>query len=595
MDKNNIIGLGLMMALLAGYLYYSGNNQKQFHEQKRKDSITAIKLLPPVQSQATADSMAKPATISATDTTNQVAASAQILENKDVKIILTNVGAMPVSVQLKNFKTATGKPQSELFVFNKAQNSFDISYNTNAGSVNHTQQIAFTPTVTKNTVQYTAPGAATIVYTLPDTGYMVNMHIAGNGAINTAQPISLNWKCTAPNTEYIKTTEMQYNAIAYNEVAEGTDQDRLTEEMSKDFTKGLKWLSFKQHYFNTMLIPNNDIFSKVQVNVKPIAGDSVNELATLNATLVLPAKQDIDLSIYSGPNDYKLLKSYGKEMEEIIPLGYGIITFVKYINKWIVMPIFNFLSRFISNYGIVILLLTVIVRLLMAPITYKSYVSGAKMKVLKPEIDELKAKYADNQQEFGMKQMELFRSTGVSPLGGCLPALAQLPIFFALLQFFPNSIDLRQKSFLWTKDLSTFDSILNFGNLPIIGSIYGDHISLWTLLFVITSLILALTSMSNMSNDQNNPMLKYMPFIMPVIFLGIFNKLPASMTFYYFVSNVITIILQYVIQNYIIDEKKLRVKIEENKKAGPKTNKLMEKMQEIQKQNQERLKQQGKK
>ncbi len=582
MDKNSVIGFTLMMALLAGYLYYTGSNQKKFQQQKVKDSIAQVIAAPkPIVND----------TLPIKDTLlpNAIASTNQILENKDVKITFTNAGAMPLSVQLKNFTTATGKPQKELFVFNK--NSFDITYNSNAGTVVHTASILFTPIVSGKTITYSIPNGPSIVYTLPEEGYLLDMRMAGNGNVNIAQPINLTWLNTAPNTEYVKSTELQYNALSYNETEEGTDQERLTGDISKEFKTGLKWLSFKQHYFNTFLMPEEGSFKSASVQIKTITDPLVNDLASLNANIVLSASQDQHLKIFSGPNDYKLLKSYGKDLEDIIPLGYGIITFVKYINKWAVMPIFNFLSKFIQNYGIVILLLTIIVRLLMAPITYKSYVSSAKMKVLKPEIDALKAKHADNQQEFGMKQMELFRSAGVSPLGGCLPALAQLPIFFALLQFFPNSIDLRQKGFLWTKDLSTYDSILDFGNLPIIGSVYGDHISLWTLLFVATSLILALTSMSSMSADNSNPALKYMPFIMPIIFLGIFNKLPASMTFYYFVSNVITIILQWVIQKYIINEQKIRTQIEENKKAGPKTNKLMERMQEIQRQNQEKLKQ----
>jgi YidC/Oxa1 family membrane protein insertase len=251
------------------------------------------------------------------------------------------------------------------------------------------------------------------------------------------------------------------------------------------------------------------------------------------------------------------------------------------------MPLFNLLSSFFSNYGVVILLLTLIVRLLMSPITYKSYLSGAKMKVLKPELDELKAKYADDQQQFGVKQMELYRQAGVSPLGGCLPSLLQLPIFFALLSFFPNAIQLRQQNFLWAKDLSTFDVILK---LPFSIPAYGNHVSLWTILFVITSLVLALYSMNSTPTDNSNPALKYMPFIMPVIFLGVFNKLPAALTFYYVVSNLITIALQWFIQNKVIDHAKIRAQIEDNKKQGPKTNKFMERMAEMQKENEARKK-----
>ena len=236
-----------------------------------------------------------------------------------------------------------------------------------------------------------------------------------------------------------------------------------------------------------------------------------------------------------GPNNYTLLKSYNKDLQEIIPLSYGIFGFVKYINIWLIIPVFNSLATFFSSYGVVILILTFIIRLLMSPFTYKSYVSSAKMKALKPEMDELRERLGDDKQAFGLEQMKLYRQAGVNPLGGCLPALLQLPVFFALLSFFPHAIELRQEHFLWAHDMSTYDSILN---LPFAIPFYGNHVSLFTILFVITSLVLALYSMNMTVQDQSNPMMKYLPFIMPVMFLGIFNKLPASLTFYYFVSNV---------------------------------------------------------
>ena len=239
----------------------------------------------------------------------------------------------------------------------------------------------------------------------------------------------------------------------------------------------------------------------------------------------------------------------------------------------------------------VILFVTIIILLLMSPFTYKSYVSSAKMKALKPELDELREKLGDDKQAFGVEQMKLYRQAGVNPLGGCLPALLQLPVFFALLSFFPHAIELRQSKFLWAKDLSTYDSILN---LPFSIPFFGYHVSLFTIGFVVTSLILALYSM-NMTADQSNPMMKYLPFIMPVMFLGIFNKLPASLTFYYFVSNVITIALQFVIQNYIIDPEKIHAQIQAKKKEPAKENKLMARMAEMQKQQQERNKNLGKK
>jgi YidC/Oxa1 family membrane protein insertase len=280
------------------------------------------------------------------------------------------------------------------------------------------------------------------------------------------------------------------------------------------------------------------------------------------------------------------------DLQEIIPLSYGIFGWVKYINTWLIIPIFDALSKVFSSYGIVILLLTFIIRLLMSPFTYKSYVSSAKMKALKPEMDELRERLGDDKQAFGMEQMKLYRQAGVNPLGGCLPALLQLPVFFALLSFFPHAIELRQHRFLWANDLSTYDSILN---LPFNIPFYGDHVSLFTILFVITSLVLALYSMNMTMQDQSNPMMKYLPFIMPVMFLGIFNKLPAALTYYYFVSNIITLGLQFVIQNYIIDPDKIHAQIQAKRNEPPKENKLMAKMAEMQRQQQEKLKQPKKK
>jgi len=310
-------------------------------------------------------------------------------------------------------------------------------------------------------------------------------------------------------------------------------------------------------------------------------------LSNFSSTMTLVPQNNLNFEFYLGPNNYTLLKSYNKDLQEIIPLSYGIFGFVKYINIWLIIPVFNSLATFFSSYGVVILILTFIIRLLMSPFTYKSYVSSAKMKALKPEMDELRERLGDDKQAFGLEQMKLYRQAGVNPLGGCLPALLQLPVFFALLSFFPHAIELRQEHFLWAHDMSTYDSILN---LPFAIPFYGNHVSLFTILFVITSLVLALYSMNMTVQDQSNPMMKYLPFIMPVMFLGIFNKLPASLTFYYFVSNVITLGLQFVIQNYIINPDKIHAAIQAKKNEAPKENKLMARMAEMQKAQQEKMK-----
>ncbi len=266
------------------------------------------------------------------------------------------------------------------------------------------------------------------------------------------------------------------------------------------------------------------------------------------------------------------------DLEDMVNLGQGFYAFVKYINRLIVLPFFNFIERFFGSYGIVIALLTIFIRLLTSPLVYTSYLSGAKMKALKPELDVLKEKFKDDQQAFSMEQMKLFRTAGVNPLGGCIPALLQIPIFFALYSFFNSNISLRGQKFLWANDLSAYDSIVSWNtNIPFI----GNHLSLFTILAVVTSLLISLYSMS-MTPDQNNPVLKYMPYIFPIMLLGIFNSLPSALTWYYTVSNVITLILQFVIQNYIIDHDKILSKIEENKKKPRTKSKWQERFDQLQ-------------
>ena len=265
-------------------------------------------------------------------------------------------------------------------------------------------------------------------------------------------------------------------------------------------------------------------------------------------------------------------------MENIVPYGSGVFAFVKYINRYILLPVFDLLRKNVASMGMVILLLTLFIRLLTSPILYKSYVSGAKMKALKPEIDKLKAKHGEDKQAFSMDQMKLWKSAGVSPLGGCLPALLQIPIFMSLYYFFQSNISLRGQNFLWAKDLAAYDSIYN---LPFEIPFYGDHVSLFTITATLTSLLISIYSMSSMQ-DNSNPVMKYMPYIFPVLLLGVFNRLPAALTWYYTISNSITLILQIVIQKYIIDHEKILAQIEINRKKPVKPNKLQERMQAMQ-------------
>ena len=287
---------------------------------------------------------------------------------------------------------------------------------------------------------------------------------------------------------------------------------------------------------------------------------------------------NIDFSLYYGPNDFQILKSQAPEMEKIVNLGRDLYSFVRPINKYILMPVFDFFAGFVKNFGWVIFLLTIFIRLVTSPLTYSSFLSSAKMKVLKPELDEIKKKMGDDQQGFAMEQMKLFREAGVNPLGGCIPALLQIPIFFALYSFFNSAISLRGQSFLWSHDLSSYDSIFTLPFTVPLG--FGNHISLFTLLAVFTSFLMSIYNMA-MTPTQDNPALKYMPYIFPFMLLFIFNGLPSALTWYYTVSNVITLLMQLVIQKVIIDHDKILAEIDVKRKTPKKKSNWQSKYEQM--------------
>jgi YidC/Oxa1 family membrane protein insertase len=305
----------------------------------------------------------------------------------------------------------------------------------------------------------------------------------------------------------------------------------------------------------------------------------VQSTANLKINVQGQANPTIPLSIYYGPADYKLLRKYDMNMGKLINLGQGFYSFVRPINKYIVIPIFNAFKN-VGSMGLAIALLTLVIRLLISPLTYTSYLSGAKMKALRPEIAKLKEKHGGDQQAMSMDQMKLFREAGVNPLGGCIPALFQIPIFFALFSFFNSNVALRGESFLWANDLSVYDDLIKFGvNIPIL----GNHLSVFNLTATLTSFLISWYSMS-MTPDQGNPVMKYMPYIFPVFLLFFFNRLPAALTWYYTVSNAITLLLQIIIQKYIIDHDKILAKIEANRKKPKTKSKWQERFEQVQEQ-----------
>jgi YidC/Oxa1 family membrane protein insertase len=601
MDKNTVIGFVLIGALLiAMFVINSRSNQAYTVEKKRiEDSIAAAK--PKVDPAiAIKDSIKNDSLLAAQKKLPPVIITAasneehlDTLENDLIKIVFTNKGGQPKIVELKKYKKFDGKP---LILADGKFNK--LSYKINAGDKTpETADIAFVSSkkaVNANksqTVSFVLKDSSgkeiTHQYTLPVDSYQVDFNLSMNGADKwvSQNNINLLWQTQAPQVEKDIKYEKQQSQIGY--LKDGSyDFEHLGSGDEKKIEKPLEWLSVKQQFFVTALTAKSKFKNAFIKWVVPADSLHIVSQTAADCNISLPgtANTTVALQLYYGPSDYNVLSKYNNKMENIVPYGSGVFAFVKYINRHFLLPVFDFLRNNIASMGMVILLLTLLIRLITSPILYKSYLSGAKMKALKPEIDRLKEKHGDDKQAFSMDQMKLWKQAGVSPLGGCLPALLQIPIFMSLYYFFQSNISLRGQSFLWAKDLAAYDSIFDFGQIPIISSLYGSHISLFTITATVTSLIISIYSMSNMQ-DNNNPVMKYMPYIFPVMLLGVFNNLPAALTWYYTVSNTITLILQIIIQKYIINHEKILTQIEENRKKPVKQNKFQERMMAMQESN----------
>lgn len=608
-DRNTIIGFVILAVLFFGFFYY--NNQQNIAAQKeiaRKDSIE--KANKPKTDTNVVKKSVVPVTDSIINTTDSAIAFFQytqgaeqitLIENDLIKIGFTNKGGQPKWVELKKFK-ALDSTNVKL-----ASSDFDkITYNIITGP-NKTEPDIKNYYFSLGENVKNPDGTQTISYNIRSADnkslthkfvirkdYLIDFTIEINGVTQLLanNTLNLTWQNKAFQMQKDLEYERTQSRICFNMDNE-FDYYNIASRTTKEFPDQVKWVSVKQQFFNTAVIAKNN-FTSGSINWVTPEKETDNTVVQASATMkmILPNADHavIPLSVYYGPTDYKTLKQYGNDMEDMVDLGSGIFAFVKYINRWIVIPVFDLFSKFTSNFGIAILFLTLFIRLLISPLTYSSYLSGAKMKVLRPEIEKLKAKHGNDQQAISMEQMKLFREAGVNPLGGCIPALLQIPIFFALYSFFNSSVALRGQSFLWADDLSQYDAI---AYLPFNIPLYGDHVSLFTITAVVTSFLISIYSMS-MTPDQNNPVLKYMPYIFPFILLFIFNKLPSGLTWYYTVSNLITLLLQFIIQNYIIDHDKILAKMEVNRKKPKSKSKWQEKLEQMQEQQKQLKNQQNK-
>ena len=587
-DKNTVIGFVLLAVLFFVYFWYTSKQQNEIAAYKKRfdDSVAVVK--------ANAEKAAALNTVALIDSTkkdttgNAVVADTlkeqiAILENDLIKVAFTNKGGQVASVTLKKYTNS----KKELV---QLGDSSSLSYAVNAGN-NQTVQInqvifpVSNVSTDQNGVQkieyaWTAPNGKTIKhqFTLAKGKYNVDWNISMDGAdqLLTNNQLNVLWDVHSYGQEKTTTYERQMSNICFSE---GSEFDYISSNTNKVFEKPVQWVGLVQQFFSTTVIYKDGFKSgKIDWQRKT---DSSNGLATLQAqfqTKLTGTNASMPLSLYYGPNDFQILKSQAPEMEKIVNLGRDLYSFVRPINKYIIMPVFDFFAGFVQNYGWVVFLLTIFIRLVTSPLTYTSFLSTAKMKVLKPELDEIKKKTGDDQQAFAMEQMKLFREAGVNPLGGCIPALLQIPIFFALYSFFNSNIALRGQSFLWSQDLSSYDSIYTLPFSIPLG--FGNHISLFTLTAVLTTFISSIYNMS-MTPTQDNPALKYMPYIFPFMLLFIFNSLPSALTWYYTVSNIVTLLLQLVIQKVIIDHDKILATIDLKRKTPKKKSNWQEKYEQM--------------
>ena len=519
------------------------------------------------------------------------------LENDLVYLEISNKGGQIIEARMKQFHTYDSIP---IYLVKDGNALFNLNFSTAGNRVLNTKDLYFEPTVSNNGDNQVLSMKAKVApdkyleyrYEMKPDDYLVNFTIRSqglNGLINVSQPVTLEWKLKGKRHNKSITYENRYTRLTYNheddkisKLSEGSDD----EESEID----IKWLSYRQHFFSSILVAK-DRFKKADLSsVNLVEDESKTAGFTKEFTSVMPLNLQggelfQDMNWYYGPTDIEVLSQYEDlGLEDSIPFGWGIFG---WINRYVFTPFYSFLSSYFP-YGIAIVIMTILVRLAMSPVTYKSYLSQAKMKVLKPEITELGEKFKDNAMKKQQATMKLYNKAGVSPMSGCVPAFLQMPIFYALFMFFPTSFALRQKSFLWADDLSSYDAI---AQLPFEIPFYGDHVSLFPILASIAIFFyMMMTTGQNMPTQPGMPNMKFIMYLMPFMMLIFFNNYASGLSLYYFVSNLITIGIMLVIKKFILDDNKSHAQIQENKKKPKKENKLQRKMREMMEQAEEQKK-----
>ncbi len=611
MNKNTIIGLVLIGAILFGFSWW---NNKKVEEQRevariekaRQDSIALanapkISVEEQLLAEIKRDSLDG---VRAAEALGKLASVAQgteqfvTLENDLAVYTFSNKGGRIASVQLKDYERLNEANKGEdLLLF--APNGSSFGFEFFAPERISTANLFFdVRKISDSQIAYRlmADSASYVeyLYTLPKDNYMIDFKADFSQfkslMLATQPDIALKWNIVSPQEEKGFTNENNYTTIAYKYPGVDGDFEELktsTGTVSESIPTKVQWMAFKQQFFSSIIV-SNDNFNSANLTYHTFP-ESASDIKDFSASLTLPysaSTAEYNFKFYFGPNKYSVLEEYGDEynFQELVPLGWGIFGWV---NRWIVIPIFDFLNKYISSYGIIILLLTIFIKLIIFPLTYKSYLSTAKMRLLGPEIKKINERFPKKEDAMKKQQamMGLYKSAGVSPMGGCLPMLLQMPFLFAMFRFFPSSIELRGQSFLWATDLSSYDSILN---LPFSIPFYGDHVSLFTLLMAASLFITSKLNYAQQSSMQANSMpgMKFMMlYLMPIMLLFMFNNFSSGLTYYYLLSNLITVGQTYAFRAVVSDDK-LHAKMQQNATKPVKKSKWAERLEAMQRQQQ---------
>ncbi len=614
MNKNNIIGFVLIFAIMMGFSWYQSRQyKKQAEIQAQLDSAARVELMAAMA----VDSMKRAQGIEPEGVAvktmpvykDSLLTEARLgtpsyykLSNDKVEIEFTTRGAQPYSVKIKDYKAYDS---TDLYLIKPDMSQMGISVF--AGENINTKDFVFNVAEYNDSsivmqLPFAGGGYIQQRYWLEEGSYMMQNELSFvnmEGVIpRNASAVDIDWSVVIPRLEKGYKNEKQYSKLDYY-----FDGEKKPEVIGRgrDGNKGIstkfQWFAFQQQFFSAIMTAPKE-FASGDLSIKYFEQDDPSHnLMACSAKLrsdILAGSSEITIpyEFYFGPNDYKTLKAYDRKYEKIIPLGGWM---VGWFSRLVIIPCFDFLGRFISNYGIVILLMTLLIKLILSPLTVKSYKSSAKMQVLKPEMDKLNEKYPDQKDAMKKQQamMDLYSKAGVSPMGGCLPMLLQMPILFAMFRFFPASIELRQQKFLWADDLSAYDSIWDFGfNIPLL----GDHLSLFALLMAVTMFIYSKMTSAQMSNDPNMVGMKFMSvWLMPIMMFFICNNLSAALSYYYLLSNIVTMGMTWYIRKFVVTEEKVRAQMAANANKPKKKSKWQMRLEEAQKMQAQMQKQQNRK